>query len=147
MDEEKNSGTYFVRKPSLQHSSSQTQRDNSNPQSRTQPNLQHRRTISKSESESSSRFSRQQSVNKEDSKPLPFIPKVDYPIPRAELSEKRRIRRSESQMSDAMVRNAMHEEEDLRKVSLLYLITEMFPLTAGIKFSLYKCYSYILFNF
>ena len=119
MDDEKNSGAYFVHKPSLQHSASQTERDNSIPKFRTQPHLQHRRTISKSGSESSSRFSRQQSVPKEDPRPLPFIPKVDYPIPRAELSGERRIRKSESQMSDAMVRNAMQDEEDLRKVSLV----------------------------
>ena len=56
---------------------------------------QERRKISKSGSETSYRNSA-----KPPSTPPPIIPKEDYPIPRAELSERRPKRRSESDMSD-----------------------------------------------
>ena len=57
--------------------------------------MQDTRKISKSGSETSYRNS-----TKPPSTPPPIIPKEDYPIPRAELSERRPKRRSESDMSD-----------------------------------------------
>ena len=64
---------------------------------------QDRRKISKSGSEGSYR----NSANPP-STPPPFIPKEDYPIPRAELSEKRPKRRSESDMSDGFESGKEH---------------------------------------
>ena len=64
---------------------------------------QDRRKISKSGSEASYR----NSANPP-STPPPFIPKEDYPIPRAELSEKRPKRRSESDMSDGFESGKEH---------------------------------------
>lgn len=86
----------MTRKASLKPESPETNERTRHPHiAGTISQTQERRKISKSGSETSYRNSA-----KPPTTPPPFIPKEDYPIPRAELSEKRPNRRSESDMSD-----------------------------------------------
>ena len=95
--------------------------------------MQDRRKISKSGSETSYRNS-----GKPPSTPPPTIPKEDYPIPRAELSERRPKRRSESDMSDGFESG----KEYIDKVFFMFL-------TLSFKFQLdmLKFIFYIDINF
>ena len=108
----------LTRKPSLKPESPEmNDRHNHQPSPSTIPQTQHRRTASMSGSEASYRNSNKPSP------PPPFIPKADYPIPRAELSERRPKRRSESDMSDGFESG----KEYIDKVTLLFQITYLLP--------------------
>ena len=93
----------FVRKPSLKLESPDANKRTTNARDSSPPHpLKGRRTVSRTESESSYRLPSQprSPIPKEDY--YPIIPKEDYPIPRAELEERRPKRTSQSDMSDGV---------------------------------------------
>ena len=120
----------LTRKPSLKPESPDTnERVSHQPGPSTASHMQRRRTISKSGSETSHRLSSKPST------PAPFIPKEDYPIPRAELSDRRPNARSESDVSDGFDSG----KEYVQKVKLFFAV-----LPKHYKISLLKsqCYSF-----
>ena len=120
------------RKASLKPESPElNERNHHQPSSAPISHMQDRRKISKSGSETSYRNSA-----KPPSTPPPIIPKEDYPIPRAELSERRPKRRSESDMSDGFESG----KEYIDKVFFMFL-------TLSFKFQLDKFIFYIDINF
>ena len=85
----------LTRKASLKPESPETnERLNHPPGPSTASQSQRRRTVSRSGSEASYRLSNKTTT------PAPFIPKEDYPIPRAELSDRKPNQRSDSDLSD-----------------------------------------------
>ena len=62
--------------------------------------IQRRRTVSRSESDTSNNLPGQYTTPIPKQDYYPIIPKEDYPIPRAELDDNRPKRRSQSDMSD-----------------------------------------------
>ena len=64
--------------------------------------IQRRRTVSRSESDTSHHLTDQYTATIPKQDYYPIIPKEDYPIPRAELDDNRPKRRSQSDMSDGV---------------------------------------------
>ena len=64
--------------------------------------IQRRRTVSRSESDTSHNLPDQYTTPIPKQDYYPIIPKEDYPIPRAELDDNRPKRRSQSDMSDGV---------------------------------------------
>ena len=64
--------------------------------------IQRRRTVSRSESDTSNNLPGQYTTPIPKQDYYPIIPKEDYPIPRAELDDNRPKRRSQSDMSDGV---------------------------------------------
>ena len=107
----------LTRKPSLKPESPETnERFNHQSGPSIASQMQRRRTVSRSESETSYRLSSKPST------PAPFIPKEDYPIPRAELSDRRPNARSESDVSDGFDSG----KEYAQKVNLLLTLLQGF---------------------